>query len=78
VGVKGELAKQVVVAALGKASSVPAHALATAIVWQIQTTVNNLSLLHIKLILVMNIRLSKHRLSCRNSRNLQILGTMQI
>ncbi len=54
-GVKGELAKQVVVAASGKASSVPARALATAIVWQIQTTVNELCLLHIKLILVMNI-----------------------
>ncbi len=53
---KGELAKQVIVAASGKASSVPAHALATAIVWQIQTMVNELSLLRIKLILVMNIR----------------------
>ncbi len=42
-GVKGELAKQVVVAASGKASIVPAHALATVIVWQIQTTVNELS-----------------------------------
>ena len=56
VNVKGELAKQVVVAASRKTSSVPAHALATEIVWQIQTTVNELSLLRIKLILVMNIR----------------------
>jgi hypothetical protein len=55
VGVKGELAKQGVVAASRKASSVPARALAMAIVWQIQTMVNELSLLHIKLILVVNI-----------------------
>ena len=55
-GVKGELAKQVVVAASGKASSVPARALATEIVWRIQTTVDELSLLCIQLILVMNIR----------------------
>ncbi len=54
-GVKGELAKQGVVAASRKASSVPARALAMAIVWQIQTMVNELSLLHIKLILVVNI-----------------------
>jgi hypothetical protein len=56
VSVKGELAKQGVVAASRTTSSVPAHALATAIVRPIQTTVNELSLLHIKLILVMNIR----------------------
>ncbi len=53
-GCKGELAKQGVVAASRKTSSVPAHALATAIVGQIQTRVNELSLLRIKLILVMN------------------------
>ncbi len=41
-GVKGELAKQVIVAALGKASSVPARALSMAIVGQIQTMVNEL------------------------------------
>jgi hypothetical protein len=40
VNVKGELAKQVVVAASRKASSVPARALAMAIVRQIQTMVN--------------------------------------
>jgi hypothetical protein len=50
VGVKGELAKQGVVAASRKTSSVPAHALATEIVCRIQTTVNELSLLRIKLI----------------------------
>ncbi len=51
-GVKGELAKQGVLAASRKAStsSIPAHALATAIVRQIQTTVNELSLLRKKLI----------------------------
>jgi hypothetical protein len=53
-GCKGELAKQGVVAASRKASSVPARALATEIVRQIQTTVNELSLLRIMLILVMN------------------------
>ncbi len=52
--VKGELAKQGIVAASRKTSSVLARALATAIVWRIQTTVNELSLLCIKLILVMN------------------------
>jgi hypothetical protein len=56
VGVKGELAKQGVVAASRKISSVPAGALAMAIVWRIQTMVNELSLLRIKLILVMNTR----------------------
>ena len=56
VSVKGELAKQGIVAASRKASSVPEHALAMEIVRQIQTTVNELSLLRIKLILVMNIR----------------------
>jgi hypothetical protein len=56
VHVKGELAKQGVVAASRKTSSVPARALATEIVRRIQTTVNELSLLHIQLILVMNIR----------------------
>ncbi len=55
VGVKGELAKQGVVAASRKTSSLPACALAMAIVRQIQTTVNELSLLHVKLVLVMNI-----------------------
>jgi hypothetical protein len=55
VNVKGELAKQGVVAASRKASSVPARALAMAIVRRNQTTVNELSLLHIKLILVMNV-----------------------
>ncbi len=54
--VKGELAKQGIVAASRITSSVPARALATTIVWPIQTTVNELSLLRIKLILVMNIR----------------------
>ncbi len=53
--VKGELAKQGIVAASRKASSVPARALAMAIVRQIQTTVNELSLLCIELILVMKI-----------------------
>ncbi len=47
-GVKGELAKQGIVAASRITSSVPAHALATAIVRQIQTTVNELSLLPLK------------------------------
>ncbi len=56
VGVKGELAKQGVVAASRKTSSVPARALAMVIVRQIQTMVNELSLLRIKLILVMNTR----------------------
>jgi hypothetical protein len=56
VGVKGELAKQGVVAASRKASSVPARALATEIERQIQTTVNELSLLRIMLVLVMNTR----------------------
>ncbi len=55
-GVKGELAKQGIVAASRKTSSVPACALATAIVRRIQTMVNELSLLGIKLILVMNTR----------------------
>ena len=54
VGVKGELAKQGVVAASRKTSSVSVHALAIAIVRQIQTMVNELSLLRIKLVLVMN------------------------
>jgi hypothetical protein len=55
VRVKGELAQQGVVAASRKTSSVPARTLATEIVWRIQTTVNELSLLCIKLILVMNL-----------------------
>jgi hypothetical protein len=59
-------------------SSVPARALATAIVRPIQTMVNELSLLRIKLILVMNIRYSKHRLSSCNYKNLPNLGTTQI
>jgi hypothetical protein len=65
VGAKGELAKQLIVDALQKASSVPVSAHATAIVRRIQTMVNESSMLHIKLILVMNIRLSKHCLSSR-------------
>jgi hypothetical protein len=56
VSVKGELAKQGIVAASKITSSVPARALATAIVQPIQTTANELSLLRIKLILVINIR----------------------
>ncbi len=56
VGVKGELAKQGIVAASRKTSSVPVHALAMAIVRRIETTVNELSLLCIKLILLMNTR----------------------
>ncbi len=56
VGVIGELVKQGIVAASRKASSVPVRALATEIVWQIQTTVNKLSLLRITLILAMNTR----------------------
>ncbi len=55
VSVKGELAKQGIVAASRITSSVPARALARAIVQPIQTTVNELSLLRMKLILVMNI-----------------------
>jgi hypothetical protein len=54
VGVKGELTKQGIVAASRKTSSVPARAFAMAIVQQIQTTENELSLLCTKLILVMN------------------------
>jgi hypothetical protein len=53
VGVNGELAKQGIVAASKKTSSVPVRALAMAIVRRIQTMVNELSLLRIKLILVM-------------------------
>ncbi len=56
VRVKGELAKQGVVAVSRKTSSVRARAHATEIIRQIQTTVNELSLLRIQLILVMNIR----------------------
>jgi hypothetical protein len=56
VGVKGELAKQGIVAASRKTSSVPARALAMAIARRIQTMVNELSLLRIKLILLMNTR----------------------
>ncbi len=55
-GVKGELAKQGILAASRKASSVPVRALATEIVWQIQTTINEMSLLHLTLIFVMNTR----------------------
>ncbi len=87
-GVNGELAKQGDVAASRKTSRVPACALATAIKWQIQTMVNELSLLRLKLILVMNTHYSKHRLSYHFSKilnHLQItrltnpnLGTMQI
>jgi hypothetical protein len=55
VSVKEELAKQGVVAASRITSSVPVRALAMAIVRPIQTTINELSLLRIKLILVMNI-----------------------
>ncbi len=54
VGVKGELAKQGIVAASRKVSSVPVHANATEIVRQIQTMVNKLSLLRITFILLMN------------------------
>ncbi len=56
VSVKGELAKQGIVAASRKSSSIPARASATSIVQPIQIMVNELSLLQIKLILVMNIR----------------------
>jgi hypothetical protein len=55
VSVKGELAKHCIVAASRKTSSVPARTLATEIVGRIQTTVNELSLLCIQLILVINI-----------------------
>jgi hypothetical protein len=56
VGAKGELAKQLVVDAFKKASSVPASAHAAAIIRRIQTMVNESSMLHIKWMLVMNLR----------------------
>ncbi len=53
-GVKGERVKLGVVAASRKDSNVPARALATVIVRRIPTTVNELSMLHMMLILVRN------------------------
>jgi hypothetical protein len=53
VGVKGEYAKQGIVDASRKVSNVPAHAFATKIVWQTQTTVNELSVLRINFLLVL-------------------------
>jgi hypothetical protein len=54
VGVKGECVKPGVVAASRKDSNVPAHALALVIVRRIPTSVNELSMLHMILILVRN------------------------
>jgi len=63
VGVKGEYAKQGIVDASRKASNVPAHAFATKILWQTQTTLSELSVLRINYLLVINTCLYMHHLS---------------